>query len=233
MEVSFAGPTGQLVGWLAKPEHPAYDHAGAIIVTGFPSDEGGGANSFKTFPGLADRVASDARLTVLSLALRGTGRSEGNFSLLGWRDDLSRGIRYLRQDHAIGPVWLVGFGTGGALALDAAYRDPRIAGVITFAAPADFSDWAKKPRELLSHARRCGAINDPEFPPNANQWAKELQQVSAVKAAEGIGATTPLLVMHGTADDAAPSFDAFSIADAHGAAELLSLIHISEPTRPY
>lgn len=223
MQVMIKGSAGNLEGWLAHPERiPENGRPGLIVVPGFPTDTGGGANSFRTLPDLADRVADHARMVTLAFAFRGLAGSDGHFSLDGWRKDLRSAIRYLRTVEGVdGSLWLMGFGTGGALAVDAAASDGNVAGVVSVAAPADFQDWASRPRELLSHARRCGAISDANFPPDFNRWAKELQGVSTAGAAERLDPeTTCMLVLHGSNDDAVPPLDARVIADAHGTAEL-------------
>lgn len=193
-----------------------------VIVPGFPAAAGGGPNSFRTFPALADRVAEDARMVALTFAFRGISSSSGHFSLAGWRDDLRVAIEYLRTVDGIdGALWMMGFGTGGALAIAAAVDEPGIAGIISVAAPADFQDWASRPRELLSHARKCGAISDPNFPPDVSKWTKELNEISAVQSAGQLDSeSVRLMVLHGSNDDAVPPLDARAIADAHGDAEL-------------
>lgn len=193
-----------------------------VIVPGFPAAAGGGPNSFRTFPALADRVAEDARMVALTFAFRGISSSSGHFSLAGWRDDLRVAIEYLRTVDGIdGALWMMGFGTGGALAIAAAVDEPDIAGIISVAAPADFQDWASRPRELLSHARKCGAISDPNFPPDVSKWTKELNEISAVQSAGQLDSeSVRLMVLHGSNDDAVPPLDARAIADAHGDAEL-------------
>lgn len=161
-------------------------------------------------------------MITLTFAFRGLAGSEGHFSLEGWREDLQTAIQYMRTvDGVDSSIWLMGFGTGGALAIDAAATDGNIAGLISVAAPADFRDWASRPRELLSHARQCGAVSDNDFPADFNTWAKELHAVSAVRSAEQLmGSRTWFLVLHGSNDDAVPPLDAREIANAHGAAEL-------------
>lgn len=219
MELRIQGAVGGLEAWLASPADD-YDHPGVVIVPGFPTDPGGGANSFTTYPDLADRIAEHARMYALTFAFRGLASSDGHFSLGGWRSDLEAAIAHLRTVDRVSSLWLIGFGTGGALAVDAAARDGNVAGVVSVAAPADFQDWASRPRELLDHARKCGAISDPAFPPDFSRWAKELQAVSTVKAAERLGPDTRMLVLHGSNDDAVPALDARAIADANPTAEL-------------
>ena len=201
---------------------PENGRPGLVLVPGFPTDTGGGANSFRTFPDLADRIADHARMITLALAFRGIGASGGHFSLNGWREDLRTGLRYIRGVEGVDTsIWLMGFGTGGALAVDAAAADGDIAGVVTAAAPADFQDWASRPRELLSHARRCGAISDAEFPSDFGSWGKELANVSTVKSAEKFATGGGrLMVLHGSNDDGVPQLDARAIADAHRGVEL-------------
>lgn len=223
MDVELAGEAGTLQGWLARPEHiPHNGRPGLIVVPGFPTDTGGGANSFRTFPSLADRIANDARMITLTFAFRGLSNSDGHFSLEGWRTDLRAALGFMRTVEGVdSSIWLLGFGTGGALAVDAAAADGDIAGVVSVAAPADFQDWASRPRELLSHARTCGAISDNDFPADFNKWAKELQNVSTVRNAEKLSATDArMMVLHGSNDDAVPQLDARAIADAHGSCEL-------------
>jgi putative redox protein len=155
----------------------------------------------------------------LAVALRGCGGSEGSFSLAGWLEDLRSSVAHLQSTEPVGGVWVVGFGTGGALAIRAAADEPSVRGVATLGAPADFDDWATHPRRLLEHARDVGIIDDPLFPPSVEAWAKELKELKAVEAARRLG-PRPLLVVHGSDDDLVPAFDARVLVDAHGSAEL-------------
>lgn len=223
MKVTIKGQAGELEGWLARPERvPGNGRPGLVIAPGFPTDSGGGANSFRTLPDLADRIADHARMVTLAFAFRGLASSHGHFSLDGWRRDLHSAVDYLREvDGFDGSLWILGFGTGGALSVDVAAADGDIAGLVCVAAPADFQDWASRPRELLSHARRCGAISDSNYPPDFGRWAKELQGVSTVAAARRLAdAGTAMMVLHGSNDNAVPALDARAIADAHGDADL-------------
>ena len=111
------------------------------------------------------------------------------------------------------------FGTGGALAIEAAAANRMIAGVAAFAAPADFEDWAQSPRKLLVLAREMGVIRHDAFPASFETWAEGLRSVRAAEAAARL-APRPLMVVHGSEDDSVPVFDARALADAHGAADL-------------
>lgn len=200
---------------------------GLLLLHGFPSGSLSAENVGKDQPELADRIAIEMGWTVLSIRLRGCGTSTGDFSLASWIDDASAGLAYLRgvMSEARPPgqepeaVWLVGFGTGGVVGLTAAAADDQVVGVGLVGAPADFDDWAKAPERLLAHAHEAGVIKTPSFPENLAAWKAELSEVRATKAAEAF-APRSLLVLHGSEDDAVPSFDARMVADAHGDAEL-------------
>ncbi len=221
--IEIPGPVGVLEAHLAIPAPlPHNGRPGIVVAPGFPTDAGGGANSYQTFPGLVERLAMDARLISLTVAFRGLATSEGHFSLNGWRADLEAALDRIKQVLGFdGSLWVMGFGTGGAISVSLAADRDDVTGVIAFAAPADFQDWASRPRELLSHARRCGAISDPNFPGDFSHWAKELQGISTVQSAAKLAeGGKKLMVLHGGNDDAVPALDARAIADAHGAAEL-------------
>jgi pimeloyl-ACP methyl ester carboxylesterase len=139
--------------------------------------------------------------------------------LIGWLDDIAAAVAHLRSTALPSGIWLVGFGTGGALCVCAAAKDPAIKGVGVLAAPADFDDWASQPRRLLEHARSIGLIRDPAFPPALDRWSRELREVRAVQCMAQV-APRPVLVVHGTDDESVPQFDARVLADAHGSAEM-------------
>jgi putative redox protein len=209
-----------LAGHLARPRSaPGTPVPGLVIAHGFPSGKGGGRRSAQSYPELADRIASELGWTVLVFTFRGCGESEGNFSLGGWLRDLLLVVHWLRGIDDVAGVWLAGFGTGGALAVCAAASDPGVLGVAAVAAPADFDDWAGHPRRLLQHAREVGTMPDPSFPPAFDRWARELREIRAVACVRHL-APRPLLVLHGSEDDAVPVFDARVLADAHGDADL-------------
>lgn len=204
---------------------------GLLLLHGFPSGSLSADNVGKDQPELADRIAIEMGWTVLSIRMRGCGTSTGNFSLASWIDDARAGLAYLRTVMSESPsrasgsndddeaLWLVGFGTGGVVGINAAAEDERVRGAALVGAPADFDDWAESPERLLAHAHEAGAIKTPSFPDDLATWKAELSEVRATKAAEDF-APRPLLVLHGSEDDAVPSFDARMVADAHGAAEL-------------
>lgn len=219
MDYRFEGDGLVLAGHLAVPETPLSPLPGLVLCHGFPVRGRESHASGKSFPELAERIAETLGWLVLTINFRGSGNSEGNFSLSGWRDDIAAAVKHVRSLEAEA-VWLAGFGTGGALCLAEGARNPRVRGVAAMAAPADFHDWAKNPRQLLLHSRRVGVIKDDKFPANSDEWGKELREINPIDAAARL-APRSLLSMHGDSDDLIPSLDARAIADSHGDAELL------------
>lgn len=218
----------ELEGHLA-PGQGSKPGPGLLLLHGFPSGSLSAENVGKDQPELADRIAIEMGWTVLSIRLRGCGSSTGDFSLRGWIDDARAGLAHLRKlmDDASfrhdgqepDSVWVVGFGTGGVVGLTAAAEDDDVKGAALVATPADFDDWAKAPERLMAHAHEAGAIKTPSYPDNFSSWKAELSEVRTTTAAEQFS-PRPLLVLHGSDDEAVPSFDARMIADAHGNAEL-------------
>lgn len=220
MDASFPSGGLTLRAHRAVPPPSAGSNPPAVVIChGFPGGVGGAATAVDAYPSLADRIAAELGWLVLVPAMRGASGSEGHFSLGGWLDDIAAAVAHLRSTARPSGIWLVGFGTGGALSLCAAVREPAIKGVATLGAPADFDDWAGQPRRLLEHARSIGLIRDAAFPPGFDRWARELREVRAVQCMARV-APRPALVLHGTEDESVPPFDARVLADAHGHAEL-------------
>ena len=155
----------ELAAHLAQPaDRNEGGRPGVVIAHGFPAEAGGGINSVASFPQLADRIATEHGWAALAYASRGIGESEGDFSLAGWLRDLNGAIRHLRASAEIDGLYLIGFGTGGALAIEAGAADPQVRGVAAVGAPADFEDWARYPRKLLVLANEMNLIRDRSFP---------------------------------------------------------------------
>lgn len=223
MEHRFPSGGDLLAAHLAQPPVRAdVTRVPAVVLAhGYPSDVSAASASASAaaLPELADRIAAEMGWMAMALAFRGCSGSEGSFSLGRWLEDLQSAATHLLAMDAVSGVWLVGFGTGGALSICAAAANPDIRGVATLGAPADFDDWATHPRRLLEHSREVGMITDPGFPPDVDRWSKELKELRAVASAPRMD-PRPLLVVHGSDDDLVPVFDARVLVDAHGSAEL-------------
>lgn len=218
MDYAFRSGGLTLSGHLAEPPSPDRESPGLVLCHGFPTRGRESQQSGKSFPELAERIANELGWVVLTMNFRGCGRAQGDFSLLGWLDDIHAAVSHVAELGVSG-VWLCGTGTGGSLALCEGARNAEVRGVAALAAPAGFDDWARHPRRLLLHARQVGVIRDDEFPPAFDRWAAELKEVRPVDAARDL-APRPLLVLHGDSDDITPLPDGRSIAAAHGRAEM-------------
>ena len=207
----------RLCGHVARPPAssggPGSVRHGLVLCHGFPSGPGGGPTAARTYPHLADRIAADAGWVVLTFNFRGTGESEGDFSLGGWVADLRAAADWLLEETDVDGVWLAGFSTGGSLALCAAGEDERVGGVAALSAPADFDAWSSDPKRFLEHARRIGVVRDPAFPPNFAAWARELGDIRPMAL---IGKVPPrsVLLVHGAEDTEVSVMDARALADA-------------------
>src|SRR5687767_7875911 len=115
----------KLAAHLAKPAHSvgAPGHPGLVVCHGFPNGPKSAAASGQTYPELADRLAEEAGWTVLTFNFRGTGNSEGDFSLGGWLLDLNAAVDHLLDVGGVENVWLCGASTGGSLAICAGAED--------------------------------------------------------------------------------------------------------------
>jgi uncharacterized protein len=210
----------QLAAHIARPSgKPSGPLPAVVLCHGYPASMESADTAAHTFPELADRIATEMGWVALSVALRGAGDSQGQFSLGGWLDDLIAAADHLEKEEEPLGVWLAGFGTGGALAICAGARDPRIRGVAALGAPADFDDWATHPRRLLEHSRDVGLVTARDYPESLDAWSKDYRSIRAIACVQEY-APRPLLVAHGSEDDVVPSFDARVLVDAHGSAEL-------------
>ena len=212
----------RLNGHLARATPGGAPAPGLVLCHGFPAGPGGAATSGQTYPAFADRVAGETGWSVLTFNFRGTGESEGDFSLRGWLVDLRAAIDVMIEEGVSG-VWIAGSSTGGALALCHAAVDARVRGVAGLAAPATFDVWAAHPRQFLEHAREIGVIKDSAFPPDFEAWGRELSEIRPVDV---IGRIPPraILLMHGTDDDTVSVQDARTLATAAGGAAELRLV---------
>lgn len=211
----------RLAAHLARPsaDHAAHGWPGLVVCHGFPSGPKSALASGQTYPELAERLAADAGWTVLTFNFRGTGDSEGDFSLGGWLDDVRAAVDHLLALGDIDGVWLAGASTGGSLAICAAGEDERVHGVAALSARADFDDWAEHPRRFLDHAKEIGVIRNPAFPADVDGWIAELRDTRPLSLVAKL-APRPLLLVQGGDDDVVPAVDARALADCHGSAEL-------------
>ncbi len=219
MNEQFSSGSLTLVGHLAGVADTGPPRAGVVLIHGYPSGPAGMAGAVSAMPELADRIADDMGIVAFSPCLRGMADSEGDFSIQGWATDIHAAVAHLRSVARLSGVWLVGFGTGGALAVCAGADDVDVRGVAALAAPADFDDWAGNPKRLFEHAREVGITRAQPSAAAIDGWSRELRSLKAVEGAQRLYPRA-LLVVHGSDDDLVPDFDARVLADAHTDAEL-------------
>jgi len=212
----------RLSGWLARPASPGA-RIGVVVCHGFPTGPRGAAASASTFPELADRIARECGLPVLTFNFRGTGRSDGAFSGAGWLDDVRSAVSACLELGGVDGVCVVGVGEGGTLALCEAEHDERVRAVATLGAPASLRDWARDPTRLLAYARRAGLVRDETLPSNVAQWAREIADLDA-EAALGHGTPATVLVVHGLDDRVVSASAARAIGAAAGERAELHLL---------
>lgn len=209
----------RLRGHLARPPDAGSGHA-LVLAHGFPAGPRGAAGTGHTYPQLADRLAAESGWHVLCFNFRGTGDSEGDFSLGGWLSDLRAVTDHVLSFPGISSAWLCGFSTGGSLSLCAAGEDERVAGAASFAAPADFESWANDAEAFLARSRELGVVRKHRFPEDLDAWKRELHEIRPLALVAKIP-PRPLLIVHGSDDELVPVVDARALADAaEGGAEL-------------
>ena len=221
---SFDGPAGALAVHVA-PEVTASGPLAAVVVLchGFPLGADAAESTGDSLPALADRLAAESGRCVVAGCFRGIGPSEGDFSLDGWMEDLRAFVSHGADLVFGGGVWLVGFGTGGALALCLAAGDQRVRGVACFGSPATFADWAQDVEGMLEFSRRVGVVRTPEYPSDIVDWADGFTSLRPDEACKAL-TPRPVLVVHGVEDDEVPLSDARILADAVGASAELRVI---------
>ncbi len=210
------GPSGSLALHVAPGSSTRGARANVLVLChGFPVERDSAQRVADTLPMLADRIAAENGYPVVVGCLRGVGASDGDFSLGGWYDDLRVVIDHAAQIADGGGVWIVGFGTGGALGLCAAGEDARVRGVACFGSPATFADWANDGVGMIEYARRVGAIRSAGFPPDRRAWGAAFADLRPDESARKL-APRPLLVVHGAEDDEVPVADGRRLAEFAG-----------------
>ena len=98
MNGSFESAGYRLARHLVVPSGRDEPRPGVILCHGFPIGPLDARRSAGTFPQLIDRIAHDLGYAAMTFNFRGTGTSEGDFSLQGWVDDLRTALDYLTDE---------------------------------------------------------------------------------------------------------------------------------------
>ncbi len=205
------GPAGDLWSYstATSPGAPVYGHV--LLCHDLPRSKGAAADVALTYPALADRLARESGWRVVTAALRGAGESAGDFSALGWLDDLTSIAETEIPEPS--PRLAVGFGFGGVLALHLAASDDRVAGVACLGTPIDLAALTADPQALVAWCRRTGVISTPSYPASVEAWAKELSVLHPAEDAAVLKGR-PLLLAQGSDDSDVTLADARELAEA-------------------
>jgi len=158
---------------------------------------------------LASR-AGPLGLEVIRFDYRGHGRSPGRFEQLGIGDWLADLEAVLAGPAAGGPVILVGSSMGAWLAVLAAARNARVAGLVTLAAAPDFTEELLRPGLTPAEARQLaagGTIQRPSrYGDEPYPWSAALLASGAQHRVIGrrLAFAGPARLIHGRADADVP-----------------------------
>lgn len=200
-KVCFSSDGLKIYGEIFIPEEGQKPYPGLIICHGLPGkvrtpdDQG--------YPYLASCFCQEGFL-VLIYNFRGTGLSEGNFDILGWTRDLERGLEFIsaRPEVDSNRILLMGFSAGGAVSICVAAKHKEIKGIISCAAPAEFTELkTEKGREdFLAYAREVGIIKEKNFPPALTDWANGFMIIAPISWVNLIP-PRPFLIIHAEDDE--------------------------------
>jgi dipeptidyl aminopeptidase/acylaminoacyl peptidase len=155
-----------------------------------------------------------AGFITLIFNFRGTGKSQGNFDILGWSRDLQAALDFLYNLKETDKTrfCLLGFSGGAAVSVYTAAHDPRISSVVTCACPADFRSLPQRetPQDTIHRFRQIGAIRNKDFPPSIEEWQRGFETISPIKWIDKIS-PRPLLLVHGDADELIPLEHAYKL----------------------
>ncbi len=199
---------------------PAHDGNWPLVVLchGIPS--GSPTPGDPGYGALAGRCAESGS-AACCFNFRGTGLSEGDFSLGGWVADLEALMEEARRARGAfegcdpSRIALMGFSGGGAVSMIHAARRKGLAGVASLSSPADFSRLMTREgiSDFIARARVIGIIRDPAFPPSEEAYYREMLAHSPVDSVGRI-APVPLLIVHGDEDDMVPVEEARRLFEA-------------------
>jgi dipeptidyl aminopeptidase/acylaminoacyl peptidase len=200
----------------------------AVLCHGIPS--GAPSAGEPGYDGLALRLAAMGAAACW-FNFRGTGESDGNFSLPGWVEDLeavleaaaSRQEPFQYCDPA--RVALMGFSGGGAVCIICAARHGGLRAVAALSSPSDFTRLMTRSgmAAFIAHARSIGIIRDPGFPPSEQGYYEEMLACRPLDSVVAI-APVPLLIMHGDQDDVVPPEEAERLFEAAGEPKELHIV---------
>lgn len=210
-----------LSGELVTPDEP---RCVVVLCHGIP---GGGPPDPEDagYPGFA-RTMAEHGVAAGWFNFRGCRDAPGDFSVAGWRRDLSAALDAVADTNEGLPLVVVGSSMGGSTAIAACAERDDVAAVALLAAPAHFEagrDLLADPAGLLQRLRNIGIIRDPAYPSDVDAWVSEFVDLAPTTRIATL-APRPVLVMHGEADEVVPYVHAEALyAAARPQKELIRL----------
>ena len=189
-------------GRVFKPNESSRPTPAVVILHGIPRSKPDPKD--KGYAPMAQEIAQMGFLCVL-LNFRGCGESGGNFSILGWSEDLKFLLDWLEKKYRPSGIALLGFSGGAAVAIYNAARDQRVSAVVSASAPAFFDVLAVNTNveSWIKGFREIGLIKDPKFPKSVPDWLDEFDRIRSIKWVNKIS-PRPVLFLHGDKDEIVP-----------------------------
>ena len=217
--VKVGPPAATLVSWVVEPRAPLFKGT-VVLLHGVRMDK-------RSLAGVGAAL-SDAGYRAVLVDLRGHGESSGRYLTYGGVEtqDISMVLDALgSRGLTLGRVGVYGFSYGGAVALEASARDPRIEAVVAVAAFSTLRDvvddyrrkYLPRPLNMIPSAWFQDAVDEAgriaAFDPDGIAPLRAVGHSSAA-----------LLLIHGTADTQVPLRHSQALLGAaHGNARLFTV----------
>lgn len=141
--------------------------------------------------------------------LRGTGGSEGYFSLLSWVEDTEACLRYLSSRLEGYKQYLIGFSAGGVVAIYVAANNQKVKGVVSCSAPYSTLS-TNVARSILEQALSAGLIRGDGSSDFIDRVLSQSSNYAPARWIRSI-APRPIIIAHGELDELVPVKDAYKL----------------------
>jgi len=141
--------------------------------------------------------------------LRGTGSSEGYFSLSSWAEDVDACIRYLSSRLEGYKHYLIGFSAGGVVAIYVAANNEKVRGVVSCSTPYNPLS-TNVAKSLLEQALSAGVIRGDGKPDFVDRVISQSRNYAPARWIKSI-APRPIIIAHGRLDELVPVEEAYRL----------------------
>ena len=164
------------------------------------------------YEGFAETLATEGWAAVWG-DMRAARGAAGYFSLEGWVRDARALVDAARTVEGVAglPVAVVGSSAGGVVAVEAVRRGAPVDALVLMGTPAAWVSFAADAQDALRRITvEAGMPVSPEVLAEPQPWVGEFESITTEAAIAHV--RTPVLVLHGTADDVVPVGHAERIA---------------------